>query len=222
MDFLQLISKNLYYFLLVLSTFMYSVSFFLKFKKFYPIAICLLVGLSCEFITFLIRFKGLLIDGEQNNSITGHIYTWISFLTFSYFIYKNMNKEKVKYVFKVIIICCCLLGITSQVSLDSYLISRDPWLPFILMIGLLILSGWSLYDLLNRPKGYPFIIIGIFLSSGSYLISKSVAGTYVNVDLDVWYFREFLGRIVLIMMYLLFMYELFLFFKKRNKTVLEI
>lgn len=53
--------------------------------------------------------------------------------------------------------------------------------------------------------------------SGSYLITNTAGGAYAKVDLDVWEIRVFLFRMVWIMTYLLFIYELFLFFKKRKK-----
>ncbi|GAK89015.1 hypothetical transmembrane protein [Nonlabens ulvanivorans] len=57
--------------------------------------------------------------------------------------------------------------------------------------------------------------------SGSFLISSAVNGTYVDVDLEVWYFRESINRIVLIIMYAMFLLGAYLFFKEEDSIKLK-
>ena len=207
------LDEFIYYFLLMLSAIVYSASFFYGIKRFYPIALCLIIGVICEILTKLIVYDLITIFGKKNNALIGHLYTWSSFLLFAIFLYVRIDKTLFKTLFKILICLSVVIGILTQLSIKPYLFTPDPWLVFPLMITILIMSITSLFELLSKNKGYPYITIGIFLSSGSYLISHSVAGTYVNVDLEVWYFRESLNRIVLIFMYLLFLLEWFVTFK---------
>lgn len=216
MDFSD-VAKNLYYLLLMLSAILYLASFFYGVKKFLPITICLCAGAICELFYELVNNDIVLIFGEKNNTVFAHFYDWISFFTLSYFLITNIKSLLFKRIFVYMSLLAIALGLAFQLQLDPYLFKNDPWLPFPLMIAVIIMSVFSLYELLKRIQGFPYITIGIFLMSGNYLITSSVSGAYINVDLDVWYFRVFVFRIVWIMTYLLFIYELLLFFKKRKK-----
>lgn len=190
-------------------------------RKFLPITICLIIGCLCEFFTFLIREDYLLIMGEQNNAIVGHVYKWTSFLSFGFFLYSVQKRKTTKIFFVYLFSICSVIGILSQSRLNNYFLQNDPWLAFSLMSAIIIASMVYYTKLLKDTEGYPYITTGIFLVSGSFLISSAVNGTYVGVDLDVWYFRESINRIVLIIMYVMFLLGAYLFFKKEDSFKLQ-
>ncbi|MBF4986073.1 hypothetical protein FNJ87_17675 [Nonlabens mediterrranea] len=212
---------DLYYLLLILTTIVFSVSTVYGARKFLPITICLIIGCLCEFFTFLIREHHLLIMGEQNNAIVGHVYKWTSFLTFGFFLYSVQKSKAVKRLFVYLFSICAFIGVCSQLMIKQYFLQNDPWLAFSLMSGVIIASMIYYIKLLKDTEGYPYITTGIFLVSGSFLISSAVNGTYVDVDLEVWFFRESINRIVLIIMYVMFLLGAYLFFKKEDSFKLQ-
>nr|WP_042288056.1 hypothetical protein [Nonlabens ulvanivorans] len=212
---------DFYYLLLILTTIVYSVSIVYGARKFLPITICLIIGCLCEFFTFLIGEDYLLILGEKNNAIVGHVYKWTSFLTFGFFLYSVQKSKATKRFFISLFSICTVIGILSQSRLKHYLLENDPWLAFSLMSAIIIASMVYFIQLLRATDGYPYITTGIFLVSGSFLISSAVNGTYVDVDLEVWYFRESINRIVLIIMYAMFLLGAYLFFKEEDSIKLQ-
>lgn len=156
------ITKNLYYLLLMLSTILYLASFFYKVKKFVSITICLFVGVVCESFYELINNDIILVFGKKNNAVFGHLYDWVAFFTLSYFLITNIKNLFLKRIFIYISLLAFVLGLTFQLQLDPYLFKNDPWLPFPLMIAVLVMSVFSLYELLKRTQGFPFITIGVF------------------------------------------------------------
>ncbi|MEO9503361.1 MAG: hypothetical protein ABJN73_00825 [Nonlabens ulvanivorans] len=212
---------DLYYLLLILTTIVFSVSIVYGARKFLPITICLIIGCLCEFFTYLIREHHLLIMGEQNNAIVGHVYKWTSFLTFGFFLYSVQKSKATKRYFVYLFSICAVIGIFSQSRLKHYWLENDPWLAFSLMSAIIIASMVYFIQLLKARDGYPYITTGIFLVSGSFLISSAVNGTYVGVDLEVWFFRESINRVVLIIMYVMFLLESYLYFKESDVIKLQ-
>jgi hypothetical protein len=208
-----------YSILLLLNVLGFSVVIFYGAKVFNPIFIYLIVGLICEVFTSLMFRKIILIYEEETNAPFGHLYVWTQFIAFFFFFFKLQKSNQIKKAFASIFILFFLFALAPYLWLDSNLMNHDPYISLITMPCVLFFSLTYFIQLLGKKKGFPFINIGIFLVTGSSLISISSSAFYQDVNLDLIYLKNTVNLIPLILMQLLFMYECYLFFKTEISLV---
>ncbi|PPK94751.1 hypothetical protein LY01_01503 [Nonlabens xylanidelens] len=213
---------NFYLFFLLLNICGYSAAIFLGGKKFIPILLYLMGALMAETGTYLIREDIITIFGEVTNAPFNTLFLTIQFLSFSYFYKTNIKNIWFQKYFYIIF---CMISVIAYsiyiIDLNTFM-THNPWLSFITLPFLLLLSTVYFYDLLKGEKGYIFINIGIYMVTSSTLIFLSSATFYENINYDLLLIKKSLHITPILLLHTLLFYQIYLSFNKRKETVIVV
>ncbi len=211
--------KIIYSILLMLNILGFSALIFCGKKKMWSILIILIMGAVTDIATYLIRYNDVLIFGKETNAPFYHLNLWIDLIFLFVFFYSVLENKFFKKVSISVFLFSVEISLIPYLFLDVDFMHHSAWNPMFSKPGILVVCSLYFVHLLNSKKGYPFITIGVFMFTGCSLVDMSVYPFYEGVDKIVYRLRNVINLFPLIIMQFLFMYEVFLFFKRKNKIL---
>lgn len=200
----------------MLNVIFYSASIIIGNKVFRSLFVYLLICLFTEFLNFLVKNDYLLFLGKKTNAPFFFFFILIQFLSLSFFFKNVIEHRLVKKYFYPSLILISIIALIPYVLNPSLIMEFTSWLSFITMPFIILLSSIYFFELLNSKNGYPFINIGVFIVMNCSLIYFASNPFYKGLDIDVFNLKLFLNLLPLVLLQLLFIYELYLFLKREK------
>lgn len=169
-----------------------------------------------EAITLLIKYDGFLINGEATNAPLYHMVLWSDLIFFFFFFNIHQENKKLKKTTTFVFLFSLILTVILYIFLDIDLMFFNGWSPLFAKPAIIAMCTIYFFHLLSVKKGYPYMVIGIFMYASCSLIDMSVHPFYEGVDPSIYGLRDAINLIPLIIMNILFTYEAYLIYRKLN------